>query len=357
MQKIKNIEFLRVFLIVTIVLFHMELSLNKLHTVFFHNMHTSMDYARNAVEAFFIIAGFFLILTFKNLPVWEFIKKKYFRLMPAAMFSVIVCAIGWILNVFHFKFIPNFLSGTLLCCFGRFWCKGLNVALWYSSALFFGFIVFYLIIKFTKEKCQIPIFILIAFISYLLLSVLYHGDYRGYYIIFWGIVSGSTLRAFGGIAIGCIIAKLYQKYKDKIANYSLNILQSGFFSMLEILSFGFIIWWAYFKHLKMDNIVFVISFIILFVLFLFKQGFISKITDKMFWGHISKYSYSLFVIHMPVIKIFYKKVLIPNKIFVLHHPFETMFITLIITFVCALITYYFIEKPSYKYLCKAYIKQ
>ena len=78
MQKIKNIEFLRVFFIITIALYHIRVYLNHLNLDFFTNMFNMFDGARNGVEAFFIIAGFFLILTFKNIPVWNFVKKKWF---------------------------------------------------------------------------------------------------------------------------------------------------------------------------------------------------------------------------------------------------------------------------------------
>ena len=57
---------MRVFLIITIALYHMRIYLNRLHLDFFTDMYNMLDGGRNGVEAFFIISGFFLILTFKN---------------------------------------------------------------------------------------------------------------------------------------------------------------------------------------------------------------------------------------------------------------------------------------------------
>lgn len=350
MQKIKNIEFLRIFLIITIVLYHMRVYVNKLGGDFFQNMYNMMDGGRQGVEAFFIIAGFFLILTFRNIPILDFVKKKYFRLMPAAMFSIIICGISSLFKIGSFKFIPSILMGLLVSHFGIYWCRGANITLWYVSSLFFGFIVFYLIIKFVKEQYQIPIFLILGIGSYALLSFHDHGMYSAHSAIYYGCISPCTLRAFGGMGIGVIIAKYYLKYKEKFLNLNTNILKLIFFSLIEIITLGFVIWWSYFKLIKPDNSIYVIAFAILFICFLLKQGILSKLTDWDKWADYSKYAYSLFCVHLPIIRIVFKTMLLPNKTLALAHPVLTVLFTLLISVIAGIITYYLIEKPCFNWL-------
>jgi len=356
MQKIKNIEFLRVFFIITIALYHIRVYLNRLDLDFFTNMFNMLDGARNGVEAFFIIAGFFLVLTFKNLPVFDFVKKKYFRLMPVAMFSIIICAIAWIFKINSFKFIPNIMMGLLLSHFGVYWCRGANIVLWFASALFFGLIVFYSIIKFVKEKYHLPIFAVLGFGGYFTLSLVNNGLYAGHSEYYLGFIPACTLRAFAGMGVGSFIAKLYQKYKDNIVNFNTNTIRTIMFSLIEIFTFGFIIWWSYFKAVRVDNSLYVISFVALFVCFLFKQGILSKLTDKDIWVNMGKYSYSLFCIHIPVARILQKTLLTPNRDLFCAYPVLTVIFTLSVCIICAIITYYIVEKPCYNWLIKKTFK-
>ena len=357
MQKLKNIEFLRIFLIITIVFYHMRFSLKKIGTDFFIDMFRQLDGGRNSVEAFFIIAGFFLVLTFKNKSTWGFIKKKYFRLMPAAMFSIIVCGIASCFKIMHFKLIPNIIMGLLFSHFGIYWCKGSNIVLWYASALLFGFIIFYFIIKFLKEKYQILLYIIFGFGSYIILSSVTGGTYKGHSVMYLGFIPACTLRAFGGIGIGCLIAKIYQKYKEQIKNWNINIIQKIIISLIEILAFGFIVWWSYFKLIKIDNSLYVFIFSILFICFICNKGFLSQITNKDFWTKISIYTYSLYVIHFPVIRILAKKIILPNKIILSQYPIVVISVVFMISFIIAIITFHTIEKPCYDFLSEKFIKK
>lgn len=356
MQKLKNIEFLRIFLIITIVLLHMSTRFVRLHAHFYKDLFASFVYARQGVEAFFIIAGFFLILTFKNIPVWDFIKKKFFRLMPMAMFSIIMLGIASIFHLTRFNLIPSLLSGFLLCNFGKFWCMGNNVALWYTSALFFGLIVFYLIIKFAKDKYQIPLFIILGFGGYLLLSILNDGMYNIHKDTFYGFLSGSTLRAFGGIGVGCLIGTLYIKYKDKIVSLKNSKLQNILFSFIELASFIFVTWWLCFKHIKIDNSIFILVFSVLFICFLIKKGFFSQLTDNNVFVKLGKYQYALFTIHIPIIRFIYNGFMVHHKALVCSHPITTILLILVILIISSILAYHIVEKPSYNFLMKTFMK-
>lgn len=352
MQKIRNIEFLRMFLIISIVLFHMRTVLNKLDCDIFHQMFTAWHWARNGVEGFFIISGFLFILTLKNTPVFDFIKKKFIRLAPAAMFSVITCYVASLFKIISFKVMPNIVSGLLLCNFPIYWCRGSNVALWYTSSLFLTLIVFFLITKYVKEKYHMLIFFILSASSYMLLTIFHKGSYAGYSSILFGFISVSTLRAFGSFGLGCIFARMYQFFKDKIDDFNPDLIQKIMITSIEVTSLGFIFWWSYFEHEKIDNIVYVLAFSILFISFIFKKGLFSILTDKKIWEFLGKYQYSMFVMHLPVLNIFYRAVLSHHKAYYAAHPFLTITELWIIIILASVIVYYMVEQPFVKCFLK-----
>lgn len=145
MQKIKNIEFLRTFLMLSIVLHHMFITRDWCLCSIFPNIYlysfikSFIAFSYNSVEGFFIIAGFLLFLTFKNsIKVVDFIKKKYIRLTPVIVFSFILCLVGTMLKAFPFKIISNLMTALLLNQFGVCISIGQNPVLWFTSVLFAG---------------------------------------------------------------------------------------------------------------------------------------------------------------------------------------------------------------------------
>ena len=154
-NKIHSIEFLRVFLIITIMFHHMFIDRKwTLCTVFpqidlYQIIQHNLSHAYNGVEGFFIISGFLLFLTCygKDISMKEFIKKKYERLSPVIFFSIILCFIVSTFGVIHFNFIANFLTIFLLNNFGICIAVGQNPILWYTSALFSGLLLYFCLIK------------------------------------------------------------------------------------------------------------------------------------------------------------------------------------------------------------------
>ena len=82
MEKLKNIEFIRVFLISVIVLLHTtaygswSLLVNFPDIPQLKIFHNIFIQGNNSVEGFFIIAGFLLVYTLKNQSVKDFIKRN-----------------------------------------------------------------------------------------------------------------------------------------------------------------------------------------------------------------------------------------------------------------------------------------
>lgn len=87
MQKIKNIEFLRTFLMLSIVLHHMFITRDWCLCSIFPNIYlysfikSFIAFSYNSVEGFFIIAGFLFIFNIQKLnKSCRFYKKEIYKI-------------------------------------------------------------------------------------------------------------------------------------------------------------------------------------------------------------------------------------------------------------------------------------
>ena len=94
MQKIKNIEFLRIIGCIAIILLHLFENA-RLHGLFgdieiYDKLYCMTSNGQKAVDLFFIISGFFFALKFNPAKsIWEFLKHKFIRLYPVLIFGII----------------------------------------------------------------------------------------------------------------------------------------------------------------------------------------------------------------------------------------------------------------------------
>ena len=257
MQKLKNIEFLRTFLICGIVMLHMFIDrkwcLCNLFpdTVLYSNIKNAVAHSNNGVEGFFIIAGFLLFITFKNkMSIGNFIKKKYIRLSPPIIFSMLLCILGWFLDTMHFKVIPNILTILLLNQFGIHFTDGQNPVLWFTSVLFAGLLVYFCILKWVPDNIKNKIILTLIIVSYTILEILQHGSFanplKNYYLIF----NIGFLRGIGGIGLGCLIGYYIKLYSSRIKDVILSKKQKLLVSFCELFLTSFIIWWMIFLHTR-----------------------------------------------------------------------------------------------------------
>ena len=350
MEKLKNIEFIRVFLICAIVFLHMFIDRKWcLCTLFpdisiYQTLKSAIAHSNNGVEGFFIVAGFFLVYTFKShLSLKNFILKKYIRLSPVILFSMGLCAIGWLLGAMHFKLIPNLLTVFLLNNFVVQIGVGQNPILWYTSALFTGLLLYFCLIKYWTIA-------IVAISGYIILEILQHGSFvkpiKNYHHIF----NIGFLRAVGGIGLGCLIGYLYKNILSKFNQPLKNMLLKWFFTLLEFGFMGFIIWWCMCIHKSINNIVIVLCFGILLILFLFKKGYLSQITDSDIWVKLGRYQYSIYVVHYVIIRILGLKVWKHCPDFVSAHPIMPIILNLVVILLIGIFAYHMVELPCTKYL-------
>ena len=360
MTKIRNIEFLRVFLISSIVILHMFIDRRWcLCTLFpdislYQNISRAICHSNNCVEGFFMVAGFLLVLTYKpENTIKDFVIKKYIRFSPVILFSMVLCFIGFLLGAMDFNWVANILTVLLLNQFGAKFVVGQNPILWYTSVLFASLFLYFCILKvLSGRKRNLLIFTLIV-LSYTILEILQHGSFSNPLKNYCHhILNIGFLRGVGGVGIGCLIGFLYKNVllteKIKFKGRFLKIILTVF----EAISMSFVFWWCLIIHKGINNIFFVFAFAVLLILFVFKKGYFSEILDKDIWVKLGKYQYSIYVVHYVIIRIFGLALWKEQSEFVTLHPFMPILIMFAAILVVGVLTYYMVELP-----CANFLKQ
>lgn len=355
--KIKNIEFLRIVFAFIITLVHMKTGFLKiLHNSvsLYNDIIENIGYAGIAVDFFFIISGFFLFLrTDFSQNFINFAVKKFLRLMPLVFYSFILYMI--ITSFTPIKFIKynSILSLLSISNCGLTIGYGNNDCIWYISALFWTMNFYFYLYKIIDIKrfnlfSACTIFFCYAF------WIHSHGSNPSniYYFINRGL-----LRAFGGVGIGYFIATLYKDYNNKITSISLNLWQKLLFTGLEIYLFCFLIYYMSLHKLHSNTpTILIVAFIGLFILFLIKKGYFSKLLENNFSVFLGRYSYAIFMTHFLICDI-WKSVICKSRYdWIIAHPELNLIIFYIAIISFGVFTYHFVEIPVAKFLKRKYIQ-
>lgn len=364
LSKLKNIEFLRVILMFGIVMMHSYINRVDNITRLFPNIELftilkrAFDHSNNGVEGFFIIAGCLLVLTFKDsLSTKDFILKKYIRMSPVILFTVCVCILGYYVGANGFPVIQNILSIFLLRCpFITFGGDSIGPT-WFACALFVHLLMYFCILKFVPSKYKYWLIFILTTFGYITLEIIRHGKYSAPGTAILGPITVGNLRAFGGVGLGCFIGFLYKYNYEKISNFMLNIWQKIIVNLIEISSLLFICWWSFIYHKMINNFIYVIVFSILFMTFLFKKGLISNFFEKDIWEKLGKYQYSIFITHVPLIRIMNVVLWKSHPEIITISPWIQVFTNLAVIVLVGIFTYHFIEVPCAKYLKNKLLKK
>lgn len=360
MNKLKNIEFLRVFLISVIVLMHTtaygswSLLVNFPQISELNFFHKTLIQGNNSVEGFFIIAGFLLIFTLKNQNVVSFIKKKYMRLSPTILFAMSICIIASFWHAIKLRFWDDILAVLLLNNFGICFTHGTTPALWFTSALFAGLLIYFLLTKITSKKIKTALFLLVPLAAYGILEYFQYGSFSTPHKNYSYIFNVGFLRAVGGIGIGTYIGYFFKKYVEDIRQKVFNFFGNIIVNLAEFSLFCFMVWWLITPHRQLNCIIFVIAFALLLALFVFEKGIISKITNKDIWVKLGKYQYSIYVIHSVTGKILLNTLWKTHPEFVKIHPYSTIVIVIFAIIISGYVTYHLAEKPCADFLRKKF---
>lgn len=351
MSKIKNIEFLRIVFMFAVVLMHYTAKWAKLIDVdSIGHIAKHFSNGGKAVDGFFIISGFLLYFTLKNsTTIIDFIKKKILRLSPVIIFSVIVGFIASLFGLMKFSFHSALMTMTFTNVLADMSIGNWDelAVTWYVSVLFWvSLLYFYLMKNFDKKYTNLAIGIL-SVVSYYVALKAHQGSLGNPHATFLGIINLGFLRGFGGIGLGYFIAQWYKDNYNAIVNKICSVKEQCGYTFLEIIFLVAVFLELFILNSQHKyNFAIVIDIAILFILFLLKRGYVSQFLDNNFVASISKYTYSIYIIHMLLFKLLSSIIV---QFVDCYYLFPILFIAVI---VFGVITYHFVEAPCARYLKK-----
>jgi peptidoglycan/LPS O-acetylase OafA/YrhL len=337
-ERFKNVEFLRFLFAILIVAFHCFVKISP--KLFLHS--------NICVDFFFIIAGFFL---FKGLNIaqdtFDFIKKKFFRLAPMAWFIILFLAICSLFSHnIHFKFQNELLRFFLMNGMG--FGRNVDVAAghtWFISVLMWVSVFYFQFIKVVDKRYHGFLIWLLVVSAYSLHFNFNNFGTGGHGLDIFYIFDVGVLRGVAGVGLGYFVYQLYQK--DFLKNVSKRM--KLFLSVLEIYFFVYILHYSSFsKHLPAKTgFAFIIAFVILFYLFLVKQGILSNLLENNFSNLLGSYSFSIYMMHPCAFLIFRNFI---HSSFLETH--KTVYFLILVVFAVALgiLVHYIFEKPISKFI-------
>ncbi len=356
MQKLKNIEFLRVIGCIAIVALHL-FNNACLHGLFddiilYDRFYRMTLNGQKAVDLFFIISGFFFAWKLNiGQSCVDFVKHKLIRLYPLLVFAILLSFISSCLGGEGFTFYDNILNLLLLNGTSLVTDLGNAGQFWYVSAMLWVMLfIFYLRKNYDKKHVDLILALLVIF-SYSFIIHAKGGKINHNIQTFYNIFNIGMLRAIGGISVGYFLGEWYKENAVKINNWQVSVKQFFFISALEFMCLYFIINNLLFRWLKYKNhMIYIVAFTGIVLLFLIQKGFFSRILNNDFWTKLSKYTYSIYMVHIAIFMYLKETLWTDHSDFVYAHPVWNIFIALIPVIILGVLTYHFVEKPAAKYL-------
>lgn len=300
-----SIEFLRILFAVLIVHFHLLhdnivpfVNWADLHARFFNTWHSIMF-----VDAFCIIAGFFLYNTIKNhanVSVLRFAWRKFARLWSVFVFASLCLVVFGATGIyFQQNGFQVFLNLMFMQCNGLSigaYCNGIT---WFVSPFFVGMLFYYGLVKSVNKNISTFIIAVLVYFGY----VLFVNSGLGAESM-WGahtvgqLLNMGMVRVCAGIGAGYLVANIYNRVKDNniFTNPKFKWFNFVLFSVAEILLMTIIIYRTVFRQMEYQNlVVFIPMFATLIFSFAMQRGILSQITNHPIFGIMGRYAYSIYI--------------------------------------------------------------
>lgn len=350
MQKIKNLEFLRVVFMLSVLWMHLTARLNSLVNSDLLNMfRINSQNGGKAVEGFFIISGFLLYITFKQeVTITEFIKKKFVRLSPVIIFTLALGFIASCFGLINFSMHSAIMTATFTNILanmnvGNWNCVGVT---WFVSVLFWVSLLYFCIRKFTGKTTTANLIIgLLTIISYYLVLHVHNGSLGSPLETYFGIFNVGLLRGFGGIGLGYFLGTWFKDNYTEIQNKIVTTKGKLLYTiaeitlMLAVISELFVI-----NSPHKYNFSIVILIFMLITLFVIRKGYLSQLLNKDWCVFLGRYTYSIYITHILFFILMEKLIKFSGEL--------ALIPTILLPIIFGVLVYHFVEVPAGKYLKK-----
>jgi peptidoglycan/LPS O-acetylase OafA/YrhL len=283
-----------------------------------------------AVEAFFIVSGFLIFMSYeRSSSITSYARKRIRRIFPAYFLVVIVCAVGlilessvsydeyfsttWLKYVLANLSFLNFIQHSLPGVFENNNIEAVNGALWTLKIE----VMFYLSVPFFvylfRQFGPLPILVLVYFLSITYVFVCSymaeHTD-RDLYIILSRQLPGQLSYFMAG-AFFYYFINLFEKYAKYYVIFSilaLSINTDTLSTLIEPFAIA--------------------TLVIFFGLFLYMGKF----------GKFGDFSYGIYILHFPIIQVFL------NESWFNESPWLFLISIIVVTFSGSILMWNFVEK-------------
>lgn len=321
LPKMMNLEFLRIVFTFAVVWRH-----------FASNFKISEN-GWLGVEFFFILSGFFLVLTFKpEKTVVSYIKSKWIRFAPLTLF-------GGLLYLLFEQSVneTRLLSDVFFYAqSGIYNFNGYNPPAWYLSVLMIITIFYFYMMKNIKKEVTDLIIAVIAFFA-AAYAANYGDDFKG-------IINGCLMRGAACVGLGYFLAETYKLLKNKTVIYQkiYNYIEAGVFIFATLNIF--------IRSLYAGRVVACIAFAGLILMFALRKGAVSTFFEKQIFVKISKYCLAVYLTHYAICYQFLNFLITKHGDWILSHGVISISCVLLSVVVLGVFAHHTIEKPATKAL-------
>ena len=301
-KRFYNIDFLRFLLAAMIIYYHLTPMCAKFYSITFLSdlSMKSQLVGRCAVSAFFLLSGFFLYISTnkkKLQTTYEFMIQRIIRLWPLMAFSFVPLSLIGIFNKYTDILNIFFISSGL----GVLKESSSNDPTWFICVLFFLSLFFHFLIKHLRKDYLICLCSILSLYSFIILAHASNGLYSKIVLPSLDLTAG-MVRGIGGISLGIVCGWFWEKIKNK--QYNISVFKKLIITFIEVFLLCFYLKYNIYHLPKFNNVIYwQLIFVGIFFLFLVNKGYLSNLLNNKFLGQLGKYSFSLFVMHKPVILI------------------------------------------------------
>ncbi|MDR1123671.1 MAG: acyltransferase family protein [Elusimicrobiota bacterium] len=329
----KNVEFLRFAMTWTIVWFHAWI------IKAFVDVGMPINWATGgfkAVEMFFLIAGFFMFLKLHTeQSTWEFWKKKWVRLAPLVILSALLTS--FFLDG-HFR-TKELLEALLIRTWGFFPIRGsLGGFQWFICDLAFISLVYFYIAKSIPQKYMNMV---VFFIMYISANVMLFPGKNGGYIL----LDIDMARGFLYMGVGYFLANAYKSINSQ--NLLQNTGKTICYSIAEVSLFLFVMMNLFTLREKEASLQ--LAFIALFLLFIHRKGWFSRLLEKDWAVLLGRYAYAIYCVHIFALQATAKFIVLPHKGFFAANHWAVFLISSVVVMALAVLAHHFVEVPAIRW--------